>query len=397
MIVFATRPRRQDLACGRERSEVFTYRSYLSGKYREAGRRDGGRVQSQPGQRTTPSRVSIMKTILTCVLSVSLATPLAAQRQEHERGGGGGSPPQATPVIEAAPLEGSIQVDGILDEPAWSAAEPFSRFIQSQPDEGEPASERTEVRVLVGSDALYIGAYLFDGDPDSIRARMARRDALTDFDYLLIQIDSRHDHLTAYAFGITPSGAFQDAARGADGRYDFSWDAVWDLEAQVTDEGWFAEVRIPFSQLRFASSADSEWGLQLSRMISRKRENSHFAYVPLTESSGVHTFGHLAGLGYIDEPSRLELMPYVVGRVEDRNTPSGNPFRDEREAFGSGGFDLKYGLTGQLTLDATVNPDFGQVEVDPAVVNLTAFETFYPEQRPFFVEGGGDLQVWCPE
>jgi len=300
------------------------------------------------------------------------------------------------PVVTAAPMEGSIDIDGIPDEEAWERAPTFTDFIQREPDEGYPVSERTVVRILVGPDALYIGGRFYDREPDLIRATLARRDVVSDFDYVIVNLDSRHDHNTAYAFTLTPSGAYQDAALGTDGRYDFGWDPVWEGAAHIDEEGWSAEWKIPFSQLRFESSDEAEWGIQISRTIARKQETAWLAFTPRAESSGPHRYGHLRGLGQIREPSRLELLPYVTSRSEHLNVDSGDPFRGNSERFYNTGVDLKYGITGQLTLDATINPDFGQVEVDPAVVNLTQYETYFPERRPFFIEGAEIFRYGFP-
>ncbi len=291
------------------------------------------------------------------------------------------------PVILAAPLVGSIDVDGIPDEAAWAAADRSTDFTQLVPDEGQPVSERTEVRILVGPDALYVGGWFYDGEPDRIRATLVRRDVVSDFDYVIVSLDSRHDHNTSYAFTMTPSGAYQDAALGADGEYNFEWDPVWEGAARIGEAGWSAEWKIPFSQLRFESAEDAEWGIQVSRTIARKQETALFAFTPREERGGPHRYGHLRGLGQLRAPSGLELLPYATTRTERLNVPAGDPFRSPSEEVYGVGLDLKYGLTSQLTLDATVNPDFGQVEVDPAVVNLTQYETFFPERRPFFTEG----------
>jgi hypothetical protein len=327
-------------------------------------------------------------------LSLLLFPPTAmAQRRQVElqasaaNGAGMYDHETMAPVIVATPLSGSIRIDGVLNEAVWRAAEPYSDFIQRDPEEGEPASERTEVRILVGPDALYIGGRFFDRDPDGIRATLVRRDVVSDFDFAMVSLDSRHDHNTGYAFTLTPSGAFQDAALGADGQYDFGWDPVWEGAATVDGEGWSAEWKIPFNQLRFESAQEAEWGIQVTRSIARKQETASFAFVPRSERGGPHRFGHLRGLGQVRAPDRVELLPYATTRSEHLNVAPGDPFRGASEQFHGVGLDLKYGLTSQLTLDATVNPDFGQVEVDPAVVNLTQYETFFPERRPFFTEG----------
>jgi hypothetical protein len=300
------------------------------------------------------------------------------------------------PVLFAFPLVGRIDIDGILDEEAWEAAEAFTEFTQREPNEGQPCSERTEVRILVGPEALYIGGRFYDREPDKIRATLVRRDVVSDFDYVIVNLDSRHDHNTAYAFTLTPSGAYQDAALGTDGRYDFGWDPVWEGAAHMDDQGWSAEWKIPFSQLRFESSEEAEWGIQITRNIARKQESDWFAFTPLNESAGPHRYGHLRGLGELHEPRGLEFLPYVTTRSEHLNVAPGDPFRSASEQFYNLGLDLKYGITSQLTLDATINPDFGQVEVDPAVVNLTQYETYFPERRPFFVEGSEIFRYGFP-
>ena len=300
------------------------------------------------------------------------------------------------PAITARPLTGSIEIDGVLKEAVWRTAEAFTDFRQREPDDGEPGSERTEVRVLAGPDALYVGAWLFDSEPEKIRATLVRRDVVSDFDYFVVNLDSRHDHNTSYAFTLTPSGAYQDAALGTDGEYDFGWDPVWEGAASADGEGWYAEWRIPYSQLRFESAESPIWGVQFTRVIARKQETTSFSHTPRTETGGPHRYGHLVGLGQLQEPGRLELLPYGTTRSEHLNVHADDPFRGTSEQFYAAGLDLKYGITSNLTLDATINPDFGQVEVDPAVVNLTQYETYYPERRPFFVEGAEIFRYGFP-
>ena len=219
---------------------------------------------------------------------------------------------------------------------------------------------------------------------------------VSDFDYFVVNLDSRHDHNTSYAFTLTPSGAYQDAALGTDGEYDFGWDPVWEGAASADGEGWYAEWRIPYSQLRFESAESPIWGVQFTRVIARKQETTSFSHTPRTETGGPHRYGHLVGLGQLQEPGRLELLPYGTTRSEHLNVHADDPFRGTSEQFYAAGLDLKYGITSNLTLDATINPDFGQVEVDPAVVNLTQYETYYPERRPFFVEGAEIFRYGFP-
>jgi hypothetical protein len=194
-------------------------------------------------------------------------------------------------------------------------------------------------------------------------------------------------------FRITPGGAIQDALVDTQsGTDDVSWDPVWEYAARIDSAGWTVELKIPLSQLRYNAQTDARWGIQFERFILRKGEDDFFAFTPKREHAGVNRYGHLVGLGRVPTARRLEVVPYGVTRAEYNHAPAGDPFRSGHDYFGNGGADLKYGVTSNLTLDATVNPDFGQVEVDSAVVNLSAFETFFPEKRPFFVEGGGLFQ-----
>ena len=293
------------------------------------------------------------------------------------------------PRIRAGRVQGPIAIDGRLDEGSWAAAEPAAGFTQTDPAEGRPATERTEVRVLIGEDALFIGARLHDREPSKVKAALARRDDEIDSDEFDVYLDTFHDHLSGVRFRVTPGGATLDgilgsSAQGSD--EDDSWDPVWESATGIDSLGWTAELKIPLSQLRYNSSPDGTWGIQFYRKILRKGEDDWFSFVPKSDVGGVSRYGHLVGLG-LQAQRRLELSPYVLARAAYAPVTPGDPFQTGHDYHGSAGLDLKYGLTSDLTLNATVNPDFGQVEVDPAVVNLSAFETFFPEKRPFFVEG----------
>jgi hypothetical protein len=292
----------------------------------------------------------------------------------------------STPRVQASATDAALQLDGLLDEPAWAAASPASLTAQRDPDDGQPPTERTEIRVLVGSNALYIGARMFDSEGHRIARRLGRRDDDVNSDALTIRLDARHDHLTSFVFQVYPAGNKGDFSVGSDGNGDSSWDPVWDVATTVDSSGWTAEMRIPLSQLRYDRSAD-EWGIQVTRFIQRKQEEDMLSYVPRNENSGANRYGHLVGMRNLPTPRRLEILPYTSARAEFQDVPSADPFRDGSDVYGSAGADLKLGLTSDLTLDLTINPDFGQVEVDPAVVNLSAFEVVFDEKRPFFVEG----------
>ncbi len=294
------------------------------------------------------------------------------------------------PIVRVAPVSGSIQIDGILDEPAWEAAEAVTAFTQVDPEEGRPVSEATEARVLFDDEAIYIGVRLHDREP--VSGRLGRRDMdLLDSDWLGVVIDSYHDHRTAFSFDLNPVGVQRDAVKsmgpGGQEQDDLSWDPVWEARATKDEGGWTAEYRIPFSQLRFREEAEPTWGIQIERVIGRRREYSVLSFTPKAEQGGIPTYGHLVGLRGVEPGQRLQVLPYVVTRAEHVD-PGPNPFRDNAEHSVSGGVDLLYRVSSDFALNATLNPDFGQVEVDPAVINLSVYETFFQEKRPFFIEGG---------
>lgn len=303
------------------------------------------------------------------------------------------------PRAEAVRTDGRFVIDGVLGESAWAAAPPITELWQVTPDEGRLVSESTEVRILYDDDYLYVGAWLWDDERD-LQPRMVRRDGvLRDSDFFAVLFDSYHDHRVGYRFGTWPGGVQKDQTVIADGGIgDVSWDAVWDLESSITDDGWFVEMRIPFSQLRYRDEEVLRWGLQLQRRVSGNGELAEFAFSPQSEPGGVARYGHLDGIRGIRQGKRLELLPFVTARAEYTEVPGSdrvdflNPFRSGSDFFGNAGLDLKYRLGTAFTLDATVNPDFGQVEQDPAVINLTAFETRFDEKRPFFVEGADIFQ-----
>ncbi|HKJ92116.1 MAG TPA: DUF5916 domain-containing protein, partial [Longimicrobiales bacterium] len=314
---------------------------------------------------------------LACMLLLGLAEPIGVAAQVSEG-------PRSLPVVHAVRTTATIHIDGRLDEAAWAAATPYDHFTQIDPDEGRPASQRTVVRILYDDDALYVGTRLYD--TGKVIGRLGRRDMdLGDSDWLGVMLDSYHDHRTAFGFDINPAGVRRDEVKVIE-TDDNSWDPVWDGATTVDDSGWTAEYRIPFSQLRFSSAEVQTWGIQLERVIGRRREYSVSTFIPKREQGGVPKYGHLVGLEGIRPGRRLELMPYSVLRGEYVD-PGLNPYRSNAEQRLSAGLDLKYGVTSNMTVDATINPDFGQVEVDPAVINLGVYETYFQEKRPFFVEG----------
>lgn len=279
----------------------------------------------------------------------------------------------------------SPKIDGNDNEEAWAKAVPFGRFRQREPVEGAEATERTEIKAVYDDEALYFFCTMYDSEPERIVRRLARRDNEVESDYISIRIDSYHDHQTAAEFSINASGSKVDILQYDDAsREDDSWDPVWDVVTRLMPRGWCAEVKIPFRILRY-DPKNSTWGINVIRRISRKNEYDYWEFIPRNASGFISRFGHLNGLEHLPSPTRLEILPYGVSSGVFQPT---TPLRDSRSEFRpNAGLDAKYGLTSYFTADLTLNPDFGQVEADPEVLNLTTYETFYPEKRPFFIEG----------
>ena len=295
---------------------------------------------------------------------------------------------QAT--LRATRLQGDVRLDGRLDEAAWQAATPASDFMQSYPHAGAAPTLRTEARVLYDDENLYVGVRMYDPSPDSIAAPLARRDATGVYsDWVHLIVDSRYDRRSAFRFTTNPRGVQRDVYTFDDGNEDGSWDAVWDVATAVDSAGWVAEYRIPMSQLRFGGHAADErtWGLQIMRDIARRGERASWSPWTRNDAGFVSRFGTLTGLVGVPAPRALEIMPYASARLARAPGTSDDPFYRASEPGMDAGADLRLGLPMGLTLSATINPDFGQVEADPAEVNLTAFETFFSERRPFFTEG----------
>jgi hypothetical protein len=293
----------------------------------------------------------------------------------------------SAPTITATRTPRPPVIDGALSDDVWRAAAPVSRFVQENPREGEPASEPTEIRILYDDGALYIAARMTQRAAPA-RGILTRRDGSSPSDLLTIALDTYHDHQTAMVFTVNPAGVRTDGLTSGDTRdMDLSPDPVWEAATSVDSSGWSAEVRIPLSQLRFAASAEQVWGINIYRRISRANVSDAFVLVRQNEQGAASRFAHLVGIRNVPAPKRWELLPYARTQLESRPAAPGDPFFKGRALRNAGGADVKYGLTSNVTLDATVNPDFGQVEADPAQLNLTVFETFFEERRPFFVEG----------
>ncbi len=284
-----------------------------------------------------------------------------------------------------------INIDGRLDEATWQSGNAADDFTQVEPRDGAPPSQRTSVRVAVDGGALFIAARLYDTSPDAIVARLGRRDSQTNSDAFTVSIDSYHDHRTAFQFGVNAAGVKLDGMTSNDSQNaDASWDPVWEVATRVDSAGWTVEMRIPLSQLRFASDSSGTWGVNFERYILRTGETVRWAWVPNSETGFASRFGHLDALGDLAaaKRNRLEVMPYTVVQGDfDTAADKASPFFDGSSGGLQFGADFKYGVSNSMTLTGTVNPDFGQVEADAAEVNLTVFETYFNERRPFFVEG----------
>jgi Domain of unknown function (DUF5916)/Carbohydrate family 9 binding domain-like len=322
--------------------------------------------------------VGVHRQVLVATLATGLAVSAAAAPRPE---------PTPAPPVEAARTTDRIHVDGRLDDAAWSQVEPFSAFLQRDPDEGQPATERTELRLVYDDAALYVGARLFDREPDRIERRLSRRDAWAEADRFVIFLDPRGDRRTGVRFQVTAAGVQRDEIIFNDTWTDDSWDALWTSAVSVDDDGWSVEMRIPFAELRFLPGDSRSWGVNALRVIQRKNESDWLALVPKSESGLASRMAPLLGIEGVEPRTPLVLVPYASTGASFSPVDPGDPFHDGSSVFGNVGLDLRRKVGGAFALDATVNPDFGQVEVDPAVVNLSDFETFFPEKRPFFVEG----------
>ena len=281
-----------------------------------------------------------------------------------------------------------IYLDGKLDESTWIFTENSSNFIQRDPIEGEPATESTSFSILYDDENLYVAVRALTDDVSTIKGILSRRDVDTPSDWVFVSIDSYNDNRTAFEFGLNPVGVKMDARRFDDVNEDTNWDAIWDGEASIDENGWYAEFKIPFRELRFDNNDKKSWGIQVRRYIAENNEEVYWSFWPKEENGYVQHYGDLKGIEDIPNQKRIYVMPYITGaydKTDDLRTPVHPNSYNYSENFG---LDAKVGLTNNLTLDMTINPDFGQVEADPAELNLSAFESYFEEKRPFFVEGG---------
>lgn len=303
-----------------------------------------------------------------------------------------------TNTMQASLVEESVQLDGVLDENAWQNAMVISGFKQFEPVDGDPATQKTEVRVLYGANSVYVGALMQDDEPAAIEKTLGRRDDFNRADWFMVSLDAYFDKRTAYTFAVNAAGVQFDAVQAGSGGpprgggnaprgMDPSWDAIWYSNVQVTSAGWVAEMRIPYSMLRFSDEPVQTWGIHFTRRNPRLGEQSEWPHIPRIERDNlIAQFGQLEGIENVKPRRNIQVTPYTVTGVHTQEDEDVVGTMASSRTFDIGG-DLKIGLGPNITLDATINPDFGQVEADPAELNLTAFETFFEERRPFFVEG----------
>ncbi|MEO8293949.1 MAG: DUF5916 domain-containing protein [Gemmatimonadota bacterium] len=301
--------------------------------------------------------------------------------------------PTVSTSVRAVAASAAPVLDGLDSDAVWSSAEPITGFLEARPTEGADPKYRTEARVAYDPENLYIFVRAYDPHPDSIVRLLSRRDDQTSSDQINVLIDSYHDRRTGYEFVVNPAGVKVDYTIYNDGNEDAAWDAVWDVATTIDSLGWTAEFRIPFSQLRFAAAENVTFGFSIWRQVQRHTSQDTWPLYHTSQSGFVSQWGELTGLSGLANPKRAEITPYVLTRNEPRFSSSSI---DRRQQLSVGG-DLKYAVASNLTLNATINPDFGQVEADPGQLNLSAFETFFSERRPFFVEGAGlfNFRVNC--
>lgn len=292
----------------------------------------------------------------------------------------------STKTVTAYKLNQPLIVDGLLEESVYLKA-PVTNFTQKDPVQGNPISERTEVWVSYDESNIYFSGRFYDTNADSIDRTLLRRDNVVESDWFWICVDPYNDDRTGYFFAVNAAGSKSDGILFNDSWDDNSWDGIWESKTTIDNKGWYAEVRIPFTQLRFKESENMVWGVNFNRDIKRKHEMSYYIMVPKNESGFVSRFADLVGLNGIKPKQRFEVLPYFVQKAQYLVHDMNDPFYKSNQYKTSLGADVKLSIGSNLNIDAAINPDFGQVEVDPAIVNLSAFETFYDEKRPFFIEG----------
>ena len=321
----------------------------------------------------------IKKTVLPIALLLACLSPVLSNGTE---------PPAEKRQYFTQNLNGSeINLDGTLNDEAWQRVPWAGDFTVSRPNEGEKPSQETRFKILYDKKFLYIGVDCMDSEPEKIEPRMGRRDEFPG-DWVEVHIDSYHDLRTAFSFTLSCSGVRSDEFISGNGNnFDESFNPIWYGKTQINENGWAAEIKIPFSQLRYdGEGGQMVWGIQVIRRLFRKEERSVWQHIPRSEGVWVSGFGELHGLRGVPPQRQVEIQPYVLGKTEAYPAEEGNPFADGTDHSLNAGLDAKVAVTSDLILDLTINPDFGQVEADPSEVRLDGFQNFFEEQRPFFVE-----------
>jgi hypothetical protein len=302
-----------------------------------------------------------------------------------------GGPPR--PVAHATFVTAAPVIDGDVTDAVWLAAHSVSGFVQQWPDEDRPPSGTTDVRIVYDSHALYFAFRCRDSDPGSVVGRLTRRDSDTNSDAVIIDLDTRGDAQRAFHFEVSAAGVQRDAIRTGDSAVSYDWDAVWQSAVRRTPDGWTAEIAIPFSVLRYEDPAHRRWHLQLRRYVSRRNETDQWAFIPLDVQGEMLHYGWLDGLDKAPAAHPFSLVPFLTGRLRWQYAPPVLGAPSGFDTMGGVGLDAQVGITSGLTLQLTVLPDFGQVEADPAVLNLTTFEVHLDEKRAFFLEGADLFQL----
>ena len=279
-------------------------------------------------------------------------------------------------------------IDGNINDPVWNQAVWKTGFTENRPKNNVPAAQETAFKILYDDKFIYLAFNCFDSAPDSIARRMSRRDGF-EGDFVEVNFDSYHDLQSGSSFTVTAAGVKGDESISNQFNWDESWNPIWYTKTAITTEGWTAEMKIPFSQLRFSSADEQVWGFQINRHHFRYGSRSTFQNIPANAPYWVRGFAELHGISGIKPQKQREIQPYVVAKAETYPAQEGNPFADGNDANFTAGVDGKIGITNNVILDFTINPDFGQVEADPSQLVLDGFEVFFREQRPFFVEGAG--------
>ncbi len=368
------------------RSLLSSYIRIATGTVDDILSRASSAHRSTLGRAGSP-RTGTVSYLLALLASTLCLAPSAAAQQEAGTVG---------PTLPAARLQGELEIDGRPVEEAWNRAPVATDFVQGDPTEGAPPARPTEVRVLYDAEAIYVAARMHEEDPSEIADQLVRRDERGQYDYFELSLDPNLDQQTGYVFRVGVSGVERDAyvTGGGSGRggQGVNWNAVWESATHVDASGWTVEMRIPLSQIRFESRpGEQQWGINFTRRRLASSSTSFWSLESRTVQGSVNQWGRLTDLRFREAARRFEIQPYVVSQLSSRPVDAGNPLAESTEFSPRVGGDLSYGVGSAFTLDATVNPDFGQVEVDPAVINLSAFETFFPEKRPFFVQ---DAQVF---